>query len=181
MSDELSDVVASLLVPLELELVDLQLTSGLVRVTVDRPGGVDLDALAEANRVVSRALDELDPVAGRYRLEVSSPGVERPLRTPAQFSRAVGETVLVRLQPGSGEIRRLQGTLRQADDAGFTLEGADLPGGSARLEYGAVERARTVFEWGAAPAPSPSKGRPGAGGRGGPPTNHATTERVTTP
>jgi ribosome maturation factor RimP len=180
-SDEVSDVVASVLVPLGLELVDLQVSSGLVRVTVDRPGGVDLDTLAEANRVVSRALDELDPVAGRYRLEVSSPGVERPLRTPAQYARALGETVLVRLHPGAGATRRMQGTLSGADETGFTLEADDLPDGSVRLDYGAVERARTVFEWGAAPAPSPSRGRPGPGGRGGRPTNHATTERVTTP
>jgi ribosome maturation factor RimP len=179
-SDELSDVVASLLAPLGLELVDLQVRSGLVRVTVDRPGGVDLDGLAEANRAVSRALDDLDPVPGRYRLEVSSPGVERPLRSPAQFARAIGETVVVRLLPGAAEPRRLRGVLRAADEEGFTLEGADLAEGTARLAYDAVERARTVFEWGASPAPSPSRGRTGAA-RGGGPGKPATTERVTTP
>jgi ribosome maturation factor RimP len=180
-SDELSDALTSLLAPMDLELIDLQINAGLVRVTVDRPGGVDLDTLAEANRAVSAALDELDPVAGRYRLEVSSPGVERPLRSPAHFARAIGETVVVRLHPGVGERRRLEGVLQEADERGFTLAASDLPGGSARLEYSSVERARTVFEWGPAPAPSPSRGRPAVGGRGRGPTNNATIERVTTP
>jgi ribosome maturation factor RimP len=56
------------------------------------PGGVDLEALTDANRVVSSVLDELDPIPGRYTLEVSSPGVERTLRTPAHFVKAIGET-----------------------------------------------------------------------------------------
>ncbi len=91
--------------------------------TVDRPGGVDLDALAEANRAVSRALDELDPFPGRYTLEVSSPGLERRLRTPAHFARAVGETVTVRTLPGTAAVRRVRGVLAAADDDGVRPRG----------------------------------------------------------
>ena len=58
----------------------MELRSGVLLVTVDRAGGVDLDALTDANRTVSALLDELDPIPGRYTLEVSSPGVERALR-----------------------------------------------------------------------------------------------------
>ncbi len=80
---------------------------GVLAVTVDRAGGVDLDALTTANRAVSRALDELDPIPGRYSLEVSSPGLERPLRTPAHFARAIGETITVKTRPQvPGERRR---------------------------------------------------------------------------
>jgi ribosome maturation factor RimP len=152
---ELSPVVGAL----GLELVDVELSAATVRVTVDRPGGVDLDALADANRAVSGALDRLDPVPGRYTLEVSSPGIERRLRTPAHFSKALGETVSVRLVAGAGEVRRLTGRLAAADDRGVVVEGPEVPGGSAAVDYETIERARTVFEWGAKPAPSPSRGK----------------------
>ena len=152
---ELSPVVDAL----GLELVDVELSGATVRVTVDREGGVDLDGLADANRAVSGALDRLDPISGRYTLEVSSPGLERRLRRPAHFARALGETVSLRLLPGSGDLRRLQGRLADADERGVRVEGPDVPGGSAQVGYETIERARTVFEWGAKPAPSPSRGK----------------------
>lgn len=150
--DELSPVVAAL----GLDLVDVEVSASTVRVTVDCDGGIDLDALADANRAVSSALDRLDPISGRYTLEVSSPGVERRLRTPAHFERAVGETVAVRLLPAAAEERRLQGQLVAADEAGVSIR---LEGGDASVPYDQIERARTVFEWGAKPAPSPSRGK----------------------
>jgi ribosome maturation factor RimP len=134
----------------DLELVDVEAGAGLVRVTVDREGGVDLDGLASANRALSAALDELDPLPGRYTLEVSSPGVERRLRTPAQFARAVGETVSVRLAAGADGARRLEGRLAGADGEGLELEGPDGP---VRVRYDAIDRARTVFTWGPLPKP----------------------------
>jgi len=169
--DDLTDAVAPLLASIGLDLVDLEVTAGIVRVTVDRAGGVDLDALASANKAVSAALDQLDPIPGRYTLEVSSPGVERRLRTPDHFARAVGETVTVRTHPGTTETRRLQGTLTAADDAGLVL---DTEAGPVRVGYDQVERARTVFEWGGKPAPG--KGAKPNRGKG-----TQKTERVTTP
>ncbi|MGH9099259.1 MAG: ribosome maturation factor RimP [Acidimicrobiales bacterium] len=147
---ELSPVVGAL----GLELVDVELSGATVRVTVDRDDGVDLDALSDANRAVSRVLDRADPLPGRYTLEVSSPGLERRLRTPVQFARAVGETVSVRLLPGASDVRRLQGRLVGADERGVQVDGPEVPGGSAHLAYCTIERARTVFEWGAKPAPA---------------------------
>lgn len=163
---ELSPVVDAL----GLELVDVELSAATVRVTVDREGGVDLDGLAEVNRVVSATLDRLDPMPARYTLEVSSPGLERRLRRPAHFARALGETVSVRLLPGTGDVRRLQGRLAAADERGVRIEGPDVPGGAAHLAYDTIERARTVFEWGAKPAPSPSRAKSPKG-----------RERATTP
>ena len=61
-----------------LELVDVEMKSGVLQVTVDREGGVDLEALTAANRAASTLLDELDPFPGRYSLEVSSPGSNAP-------------------------------------------------------------------------------------------------------
>jgi ribosome maturation factor RimP len=175
-----------------LELVDVETGPGLVRVTVDRPGGgADLEMLAGANRAVSRALDDLDPMPGRYTLEVTSPGLERRLRTPEHFARAVGEVVSVRTTPGGASTRRVQGQLTAADPDGFTIEGADVPGGTLRLGYDAVERARTVFEWGPGTGgarPPRGGGRPQrAGGTSKSKKSTAkgksspTTERVTTP
>lgn len=198
MADELHGVLSPLLAAHGLELVDLEVRSGLVRVTVDRQGGIGLDDLASANRTISAALDEIDPLPGRYTLEVSSPGVERRLRTPEHFGRALGETVSVRTLPGTGEVRRVQGRLSVADESGLVLEGPEVPGGSLRIAYDEVERARTVFEWGAKPASSPSRARGAPGGRGGgapggktkgsparpkgpAARTNAKTERVTTP
>ena len=153
-ASRLQEVLSPVVRALGLELFDVEVAAGLVRVTVDRQGGVDLDGLAAANKAVSRALDEHDPLPGRYTLEVTSPGLERKLRTPAPFARAVGETVSVRLVPGEEEPRRFQGRLAVADAEGIEV---DQPEGSRRVPYDRVERARTVFEWG--PTPPPGGGR----------------------
>ncbi len=144
-----------------LELVDVELKSGVLQVTVDREGGVDLEALTDANRACSTLLDEVDPIPGRYSLEVSSPGIERVLRTPAHFAKAAGATVSVKTRPQVPGDRRLQGTLVSSDEDGFTLavDGADEP---VRLAYGDIDRARTVFVWGGQDTP----GRPAGKGKG---------------
>lgn len=132
-----------------LELVDVRLAAGALQVFVDRPGGVDLDTLGAVSAEASRLLDEHDPVPGRYTLEVSSPGVERPLHRPEHFVRFVGSVVAVRTRPGVPGERREQGRLEAADDEGIVVAGR-------RIAYGEIERARTVFEWG--PAPKPGRG-----------------------
>jgi ribosome maturation factor RimP len=159
--EDLFDALSPLLAAEGLEVIDVEVRSGLVRVTIDRDGGIDLDALTEANRTVSSYLDSVDYGEGRYQLEISSPGVERKLRTPVHFARALGETVSVRTHPGTGDMRRVTGRLAAADDEGYVLEGDEVPGGSLRLAYEETERAKTVFTWGSAPAPSPSRGKPG--------------------
>ena len=148
MTDELLAILQPVVAAADLELVDVELRSGVLRVTVDRPGGVDLQALTDANRAVSGVLDELDPIPGNYTLEVSSPGVERTLRTPAHFAKAVGETVAIKTRPQVPGDRRLRGTLRSADDDGFELEVDEGGSGRVRLAYSDIDRARTVFAWG---------------------------------
>ena len=150
-TDELADALSPLLEARGLDLVDVELHGSELTVYVDRQGGVDLDTLGAATRAVSAALDEIDPLPGRYTLAVSSPGLERRLRTPAHFIKAVGEAVTVRVNSGTSDVRRVRGTLNEADETGFTLVGPDLPDGSLRIAYGEVERARTIFEWGPQP------------------------------
>jgi ribosome maturation factor RimP len=146
------DLVEPPLAAAGFEIVDVEHThgsggSGRLRIAVDRAGGIDLDAVSEASKVISALLDDHDVVPGTYALEVSSPGVERPLRTPEHFARFVGTTVAVRTKPGVAGERRVEGTLEAADAEGLVVAGR-------RLAYGDVERARTVFVW---PAPAPKK------------------------
>jgi len=136
------------------ELYDVTWAPGLLRVLIDREGGVDLNSLAALSPVLSAALDaaEPDPLPGRYTLEVSSPGLERQLRAPAHYRRFVGTPVNVKLTAtaaGDGD-RRFRAVLEAADDDGFSA-------GGRRLAYHEVELAMTVFEWGPAPKPG---GRP---------------------
>jgi ribosome maturation factor RimP len=161
--DRLSGLVAPVLTDLGLSLYDLEFTGGQLRVVVDRPGGVDLDSIASATRLISRELDAADPIPGRYQLEVSSPGLERNLRTPAHFQGAVGTAVKIRTHPHVEGDRRAEGMLTAADDEGVTILAAtDAPSGDTlterRVAYGEIERAKTVFVWEA--APKPGKGAP---------------------
>jgi ribosome maturation factor RimP len=150
------ELVEPLLTERELDLYGVEMAGPVLRVVVDRPGPLDLDVLGEATRAVSRALDEADPIAGHYTLEVTSPGLERTLRTPAHFARAVGEQVKVKLRADVAEDeRRVAGVVEAADDDAVTIR-TGTEGGepvTRRLAYGDIDRARTVFEWGPAPKP----------------------------
>jgi ribosome maturation factor RimP len=156
-AERVADAVAPVLADLGLLLHDLEHSGTAIRVVIDTAeptaGGLDVDALAAATRAISRLMDELDPIDGAYTLEVSSPGLERPLRTPAHFARAVGSDVTVKTVAGTEGDRRFDGTVLAADDAGVTFS---LPDGSTRsLRHEEIERARTTFAWG--PAPKPGK------------------------
>ena len=163
-------LVSPILSDLHLDLYDLEYRGGTLRITVDAPvgdepadksadkRGVDLETIALATRLISRELDHEDPVPGHYTLEVTSPGLERQLRTPDHFRREVGKTVALRLRDiGEGGERRLQGTLVAASDDDITVA---LDDGSERaISYAHIDRAKTVFVWGPSPKPgkSPSK------------------------
>ncbi len=181
-SDMLIDALAPVLADLGLDLFDLELRSRELCVFVERPGGIGLDDLARANAAVSRCLDELDPIEGRYTLEVSSPGLERRLRTPAHFAGALGEEVSVRTLPGS-PVRRLRGRLAAVEADGIVIEGPELADGSARVSFDEIERAKTVFEWGPPPRPgsgaSRSRRASGSGPAAGDPAGE--TERASAP
>ena len=150
-TNELEGALSPVLAARGLDLVDVEVSGATLTVFVDREGGVGLDELGEATRDVSAVLDEIDPMPGRYTLSVSSPGLERRLRTPAHFARAIGETVTVRVDAGTPEVRRVTGTLEGVDADGITLGGRGVPGGAMHVSYDRMERARTVFEWGPEP------------------------------
>jgi ribosome maturation factor RimP len=148
--DRLRALVMPVVDDLGLELYDFEYAGGVLRVTVDRPGGVGMDSIAEVTRMVSRELDHTDPIDHAFSLEVSSPGLERTLRTPAHFAGAVGLVVNVKLLPGTQGDRRVVGTLTAASDVEVTIVG---DGFERMLPLDDIERARTVFEWASQPKP----------------------------
>jgi ribosome maturation factor RimP len=160
-TEPVRDLIEPLITAAGLEVWDIELRPGLLRILVDRPGGVDLDTIGQVSEAVSRLLDghDVGPV-GRYLLEVSSPGVERPLRTPDQYRRFVGTVVAVKTTRPLDGSRRFQGVLVASDDAGIVL---DDPNGSAagprRFAYDQIQQARTVLAWGPSPKPGRKPGR----------------------
>jgi ribosome maturation factor RimP len=150
-SERIAELVEPILHDGGHELYDVELTGATLRVLVDREGGVALDDLERLAREISDVLDEADPMPDRFYLEVSSPGLERPLRLPRHFAAAVGTPVKVKTQPSFHGERRIDGVLTSADGDGVSM---DTPAGPLRLAYDDIERARTVFEW----APTPKLG-----------------------
>lgn len=158
-------IVEPLLVSHALELFDLDHQGGRIVITVDRPGGADVGSITAATRTISRALDAHDTVPGAYTLEVTSPGLERPLRTPTHFTWAVGREVAVKLLPTAEGDRRLAGVLESFDPTSGMLVVRSEDGSSRAIDQVDIEKARTVFSWGAAPKPtSPSKANQRPGG-----------------
>jgi ribosome maturation factor RimP len=164
--ERVRDLVQPLLTERDLDLYDVELAGKDLCIVVDTagPGGsLDLDVLSDVSRAVSRALDEADPISSAYTLQVTSPGLERNLRTPDHFARAVGESVKVKLRPAGPEAdaeRRIAGILAAADDHGITVRtGVDDEGAPVerRLAYDDIERARTTFEWGPGAKPGGRK------------------------
>ena len=175
---QVRNLIDPIITDLHLDLYDLEFRSGTLRITIDTPpgspGGVDLDVIALATRLISREFDHHDPVPGHYTLEVTSPGLERTLRTPAHFQREVGKTVALRLRDTVADTRRVQGVLVAADDKAATIRLEPTvrlnDTGAAESElvervvpYDVIDRARTVFQWGPAPKPG---GKPAAAPKG---------------
>jgi ribosome maturation factor RimP len=164
--DTIARAVEPVVTTLDLELYDVELTgpsrARTLRVLVDRPGGVDIDTLTAAAEALSPVLDATpavgDACPGRYTLEVSSPGLERRLRTPDHFRSAVASTVSIKTTAGDTGLRR-RGVLLAADDDGIDVE---FDTGREHLRYPDVAQARTVFEWRPAPKPGTRRNREAA-------------------
>lgn len=178
MTDKAQDIVA-LLAPtvgsLGLELLGAEYLpspgGALLRLYIDVPEGeerlVGIEDCEAVSREVSAQLDVEDPISGHYTLEVSSPGVDRPLFTPAQFQRFAGEQAKVALKLPQDGRRRFQGRIVRADGDTIVLDvdGTEIPFAADNLD-----KARLVPDWvalGLAPAPRP--GKPPAGKKKSPP------------
>jgi ribosome maturation factor RimP len=161
-AERVRELVEPLLADRDLAVYDVEMAGPVLRVVVDADRALDLDVLSDASRAVSRALDDAELIAGTYTLEVTSPGLERPLRTPQHFARAVGEQIKVKTVPGAAPDaeRRVAGELTAAGDDGITVRTSTDEAGEPTLRhlaYADIERARTVFEWGPGERPGGRK------------------------
>ena len=124
------------------ELVAVELTTvegrRTLRISVDRPGGIDAAALKQISHAVSPVLDVDDPLGGAYHLELSSPGIERPLQRPRDFIRFKGYRLKVRLQQ-SEPRRRYTGVLRGFHEGQLLMA---VDGEDINLDFSLVEQAR---------------------------------------
>jgi ribosome maturation factor RimP len=152
-------MVAPLVADMKLDLYDIEYRGGVLRITIDTPpgspGGVTLDEIALLTRMIGRDFDHDDPMPGHYTLEVTSPGLERTLRTVAHFQREIGKTVNVRLRDVAAGDRRVQGVLVAATEAECVVRLDDAELSERTIPYSQIDRAKTVFVWG--PAPKPGK------------------------
>jgi ribosome maturation factor RimP len=153
-NDNVSGIAAALrpsLAHLGLELVDVQWSGhgrgAVLRLTIDRTdGGVTLDDCEHASNAASAVLDVYDPIDHSYRLEVSSPGAERPIRSAEGWTAAVGRRVNVRLRDGDAELV-LEGRLVTVAGTQAEIEVRDRRAGRVvGFDLGAVLAARIVVD-----------------------------------
>ena len=112
----------------------------IYRVLVTKAGGVKLDLCASISHELSPFLDVHPPMSQAYRLEISSPGIERKLIKPVHFQNAIGEKVKLKLGNGN----KLKGTLISADNEGIVVEAKE---GKESFTYNALNTCKTYFEW----------------------------------
>lgn len=146
MTASLAEQVELLLAPVAerngYDLVAVETAGGqkqpIVRVFLDRDGGIDLAAVCAANAWVSAELDTMPGLEGSYTLEVSSPGVDRPLRTLTDFERYAGETAKLKTRPVDGRSA-FTGTLEGVDGEEILI---NVDGMTARVPHEAIKKAR---------------------------------------
>ena len=162
-AEQLTRLFDPVIASLGLELLGVEFVasrgSGLVRVYIDvRDRFVTVEDCEAVSREISGILDVNDPISGQYTLEVSSPGFDRPLFTPAQFERFIGDSAKVSVNLAVNGRRRFQGPIVRV--AGETIVIAQ-DGVEVAIAHGNIEKAKLVPDFSAIdPAPKPSGAKP---------------------
>ena len=147
--DKLVELLEPVVGNLGYELVLLEFNahkgSGLVRLFIDAPGGITVGDCERVSREVEGILDVEDPIPQNYRLEVSSPGLDRPLVKPGHFERFAGQVARVQLAAPRAGRRKFQGVLRGMHDERVVVETPDA--GTVELPLREIERARLVPDY----------------------------------
>ena len=112
----------------------------IFRIFITQEGGINLDTCAKISRELSPFLDVYPPMSNHYRLEVSSPGIERKLIKLSHFKSAIGEKVKTRVL-GVGKVK---GILKIADKDSFVLE---TKNGEERFQYSDLGTTKTYYDW----------------------------------
>lgn len=143
---ELEALITPVLESFGLELWGLEYVpfggSALVRVFVDGPNGVSLDDCTQVSEQLSALFDVENPIPVAYRLEVSSPGLDRVLFHPEQYRRYIGERLKLRLRWPVGDRRNMSGVLCSCDEDSIRLE---VDGETFEVPLDAIQRARLVY------------------------------------
>ena len=129
-----------------IELDDVEVLGGgkLLRVVVEADGPIEVGRLADLSRGIARLIENDDPFPGAYTLEVTSPGLERKLRRPEQFRKAVGSDVHIKTFNKIEDEKHHRGRLTAVDDDAIVVS---VDGDERRIEMADVASARTVFVW----------------------------------
>ncbi len=113
----------------------------IYRISVTSPDGVSLDKCVQATHLISPLLDVTPPVSGEYRLEVSSPGIERKLKTLEHFQSSVGEKVMIT----TISKEKYRGELLRVEDENIIVNDGEV--GETSVPFGDISKAKTYFEW----------------------------------
>lgn len=147
--DKLQAMIEPLVESMGYELVLLEFSphkgSAMVRLFIDAPGGITLGDCEKVSREVEGVLDVEDPIPQNYRLEVSSPGLDRPLVKPAHYERFAGSVAKVLMVAPQNGRRKFQGVLKGLHNGNVVLETADA--GTVELGLDQIERARLVPDY----------------------------------
>jgi len=149
--DRVHELIEPIVAAESAEIYDIDYAGGILRVLIDHEGGINVDRLRRVSRAISRLFDEVDPIPGRYTLEVSSPGLERPLRTAAHFAAVIGSEVKVKTSVEIDGRRRFVGVVESSGSDGFEMS---HDGAVTHIPLADLSSARTTFEWG----PTPKQG-----------------------
>lgn len=140
------DFAEPLLADMGMELVDIEFRreghGWVLRLFIDKEGGVAIDDCAAVSREVGAYLEVEDLIAHAYHLEISSPGLERPLKKRADFERFAGRLARIKVREPLGEQRVLIGTLRGLDDNAVLLE---VEAATVRIDLENIAKARLTL------------------------------------
>lgn len=150
---KINDLAADLIKPFleenDMELVDIEFIkegkNHYLRVFIDKPGGVTLDDCKLVSDELSNSLDREDPIEQSYFLEVSSPGVERPLKKEADFERFKGHKVKIKTYTPVEGKKVFEGILKEFSEGNINIEIKE--GKSFLIPYDKVAKANLVFEF----------------------------------
>ena len=142
----IDDLVSPIVLALDLELWGCELVRqgkySLIRVYIDRESGVDISDCEKVSRQVSAVFDVEEPITEEYTLEVSSPGLERPLFRLEQFRKYVGSIIQLRMKKPQDGRKKFKGDLVRVDDDSIVLS---IDGGEVEFQYTNIDKANLIY------------------------------------
>jgi ribosome maturation factor RimP len=145
---QLRELVEPILSDFEMELVELtvrpQGRQQLVRLLVDKVGGVTIAQCSKVNQLFGQALEDANMIEGSYTIEVSSPGLDRPMVSKRDFERALGEDIQVELALGENRFKELAGMLLAVQPEAIVLKMSE---GNVSLSFSQIRGAKRLLRW----------------------------------